>query len=355
MSARQARRRGGASRSSRSRSGCRPSRRPGASTRSSSRAWRTPPASTSSRRARTRAATPWSASAAPARRTPPTSPAASASRELIIPPASGAASALGFLAAPLSFEQVALPARARLDEAGFDAAALNAVLDELEADGRALLAEAGVADADVDGRALRRHAPRRPDARDRGSAARRADRRVEPAGDPRRLRRGLHRALHLALRGRASSRPISFRVRCVGPAPELPLARGRRAARPGRQRKGTRRAYFGDAASSRPPSTTATRSRPATAIDGPAIIEEREATTVVPPGDAVTVDEVGNLRIAIAGAAAREAVDHRATCRSRPRCARIEADPIALEIMWSRLVNVVEEMWLHGRAAPRSR
>ena len=26
--------------------------------------------------------------------------------------------------------------------------------------------------------------------------------------------------------------------------------------------------------------------------------------------------------------------------------ARIEADPIALEIMWSRLVNVVEEMWL---------
>ena len=25
---------------------------------------------------------------------------------------------------------------------------------------------------------------------------------------------------------------------------------------------------------------------------------------------------------------------------------RIEADPIALEIMWSRLVTVVEEMWL---------
>jgi hypothetical protein len=25
---------------------------------------------------------------------------------------------------------------------------------------------------------------------------------------------------------------------------------------------------------------------------------------------------------------------------------RIEADPIALEIMWSRLITVVEEMWL---------
>ena len=42
-------------------------------------AWPPPPASTSSRRAAIRAATPWSASAAPAPRTPPTWPACSAS------------------------------------------------------------------------------------------------------------------------------------------------------------------------------------------------------------------------------------------------------------------------------------
>ncbi len=83
------------------------SRRPrSASTRSSSRAWPPPRACISSRRARTRATTPWSASAAQGRPTPRKSPACSACSELIIPPASGAASALGFLAAPLSFELV---------------------------------------------------------------------------------------------------------------------------------------------------------------------------------------------------------------------------------------------------------
>jgi 5-oxoprolinase (ATP-hydrolysing) len=55
-------------------------------------------------------------------------------KEVIIPPASGAASALGFLAAPLSFESVrSLPVEF---SPGFDAARVNAVLDELEAEGR---------------------------------------------------------------------------------------------------------------------------------------------------------------------------------------------------------------------------
>ena len=69
----------------------------------------------------------------------------------------------------------------------------------------------------------------------------------------------------------------------------------------------------------------------------------------------LTVDEAGNLRIARRGAARAPRPSSRPTCRSTTRCARIEADPIALEIMWSRLVTVVEEMWLHGRAAPPSR
>jgi len=39
---------------------------------------------------------------------------------------------------------------------------------------------------------------------------------------------------------------------------------------------------------------------PGDRIEGPAIIEERESTTIVPPGDIVRVDETLNLRIAIA-------------------------------------------------------
>jgi N-methylhydantoinase A/oxoprolinase/acetone carboxylase beta subunit len=37
-------------------------------------------------------------------------------------------------------------------------------------------------------------------------------------------------------------------------------------------------------------------------VDGPAIVEEREATTIVPPTDHLRVDEHGNLRITLGGA-----------------------------------------------------
>src|SRR5947208_2709182 len=68
-------------------------------------------------------------------------------REVIIPPASGAASCLGFLVAPLSFERVrSYPVRIA---AGYDAAAINGILSELETEGRALLAEAGITGTQV--------------------------------------------------------------------------------------------------------------------------------------------------------------------------------------------------------------
>src|SRR2546423_10568179 len=63
-------------------------------------------------------------------------------REVIIPPASGAASCLGFLVAPLSFERVrSWPLRLA---PGYDAASINRILRELESEGRALRAEAGI-------------------------------------------------------------------------------------------------------------------------------------------------------------------------------------------------------------------
>src|SRR5207244_3049686 len=78
---------------------------------------------------------------------------------------------------------------------------------------------------------------------------------------------------------------------------------------------------------------------------GPAIVEEREATTIVPPGDTLTVDQHFNLRLTIGVAdLPRTLVPAGMTLVEAMR--RIEADPITLEIMWSRLVTVVDEMWL---------
>ena len=149
-------------------------------------------------------------------------------REVIIPPASGAASCLGFLVAPLSFERVrSWPVRFA---PGYDAAAINAILGELEAEGRALLAEAGIAGAQVTVERTRRHAPDRADARDQRAAAGRHDRRSLARRDPHRLRGRLHQALHLALRrGRDRGDQLS-RARARADA--------RAVARPGRRRRG---------------------------------------------------------------------------------------------------------------------
>jgi 5-oxoprolinase (ATP-hydrolysing)/N-methylhydantoinase A len=83
---------------------------------------------------------------------------------------------------------------------------------------------------------------------------------------------------------------------------------------------------------------------PGIEISGPAIIEERESTTLVPPGDTLTVDGSGNLRIAIAVTGKGMALVTPDMTRAQA-IEKIESDPISLEIMWSRLVTVSEEMW----------
>ena len=65
---------------------------------------------------------------------------------------------------------------------------------------------------------------------------------------------------------------------------------------------------------------------------------------MVLPGDRVTVDASGTLRIAI-GLPGAPAARITADMPLAQAAALIEADPVSLEIMWSRLVTVVEEMW----------
>ncbi|MCX7685097.1 MAG: hydantoinase B/oxoprolinase family protein [Acetobacteraceae bacterium] len=262
-------------------------------------------------------------------------------REVIVPPASGAASALGFLVAPLSFEQVrSLPV---VLEPGFDAEAVNALLAALEAEGRARLAEAGVA-----AEAMR--VERSADMRLLGQVHEISVPLPEGRLDPSRLPEiadafaRAYAARYTAVFQGARIEAISFRVRVVGPEPVLPL-RQAGADAPGRpKRKGGRRAYF-DGAWHEASVWDRYALREGDRIEGPAIIEEREATTIVPPGDSLTVDAAGNLRIAVSAPAVPEAV----VTPEMPLAEavrRIESDPISLEIMWSRLVTITEEMWL---------
>jgi 5-oxoprolinase (ATP-hydrolysing) len=253
--------------------------------------------------------------------------------ELVVPPASGAASALGLLAAPLSASRArSLPVRLG---PGFDPAAIQPVLTALEADARSELASGGVADG--------------------VQVERSADMRL--AGQMHEIAVPLPASLDLdglaaaftaaytaryaALQPGALIEAVNFRVTATGPAPTLALDGA--AASATAARKGERPAWFGDGFLLTPVYDRYALAEGAV-IPGPAIIEEREATTVVAPGDTLRVDVAGNLRIAI-GAASSMALVQPGMTPAQARAA-IEADPIALEIMWSRLTTVVDEMWL---------
>ncbi|MBG6118467.1 5-oxoprolinase (ATP-hydrolyzing)/N-methylhydantoinase A [Sphingobium sp. JAI105] len=261
-------------------------------------------------------------------------------KQVIIPPGSGAASALGFLTAPLSYQMV----RSRPIEfsEGFDAAAVNPVLREMAEEGRQRLVEAGVVASDI-------------------SVAASADMRLVgqlhdisvplPAGDLEgrhldEIRENFARIYsqrYTSVPDGARVEAINFRVRVAGRAPTVSLKGAADGGDQAAKSKGTRKAWF-----DRDYHDTNVYDRyaltPGDSFAGPAIIEEREATTVIAPGDSFVVDEALNLRISIAATVALPEI---VTAQTRLEDAidRIHADPIALEIMWSRLVTVTEEMW----------
>jgi len=260
--------------------------------------------------------------------------------EVIIPQASGAASAFGFLTAPLSFDLV----RSQLTplSRAFDAAAVNAVFDELAAEGIEKLAAAG---ADRDAIELARAADMRVVGQLHEIHVPMPEGRLD-AGAYEAIRKAfedVYTARYTRVPPEAEIEILSFRVRASGATPKLTLKQAGASQGSDDALKGTRKAYFGegfvDAAIYDRYLLT-----PGVEISGPAIIEERESTTVVPPGDTLTLDKTGNLRISIATAGKGMAlVTPRMT--KAEAIEKIESDPIALEIMWSRLVTVSEEMW----------
>ena len=263
------------------------------------------------------------------------------SREVIIPPASGVASCLGFLTAPLSFERVRshpLP----ITQAA-DAAAIDAILRELERDARALLAQAGVASAAM---TVERSADMRLAGQMHEINVPLPAGPIGPAslGAIRDAFMEVYTKRYTSVYAGAAIEAITWRVRVAAPAPQLSLEESA-GTRPGAaKRKSSRQAWFGSGFRDVPVYDRYALV-PGDRIDGPAIIEEREATTVVPPGDRVELDAYLNLRLTIA-VAPRPAALVTPEMALADAMARIEGDPISLEIMWSRLVTVVDEMWL---------
>ncbi len=76
---------------------------------------------------------------------------------------------------------------------------------------------------------------------------------------------------------------------------------------------------------------------PDTVIEGPAIVEDAEATTVIPPGDCARLGPGGHLLIDIEQAAT-------APGETRHNGARPAVDPIAFTVIWNAVVSIAEEL-----------
>ncbi|MBI3969520.1 MAG: hydantoinase/oxoprolinase family protein [Chloroflexi bacterium] len=216
-------------------------------------------------------------------------------RTVILPAAAGVTSALGLLVADPRFDLAQTVVTHLIPEA---LPRLGELYAELEAEGRRLLAEAGVA-GDV--RFLRS-----ADLRYVGQGFE-----IEapvPAGTPdaawlERLRR-THDDVYASHYGYSEpSEPVEatnwkLTALCAGQGLRLPRATSTGSSESAR--KGSRPAYFPEAGGF---TTTAIYDRyrlaPGAEIVGPAIVEERESTTVILPGDGARVDEYANLIVTI--------------------------------------------------------
>jgi len=224
--------------------------------------------------------------------------------EVIVPRASGVASALGFLVSPTSFDLVHSHPGV-LD--ALEWTQVTALYEAMEAQGRALLRDPGVRPEEVTCR-------RRADARLAGQFH---DIEI-PVPDGRLAEthapvlaaafEAEYRRLYSTFLPGRQVQVLNWRVLVTGPPPALALART--GAPPGTDGaaalRGRRAAYFPETEGFvEVPVYDRDRLVPGARVRGPAIVEEREATTVVGPGDALTVDPLSNLIVRVAPPAAR--------------------------------------------------
>jgi N-methylhydantoinase A/oxoprolinase/acetone carboxylase beta subunit len=223
---------------------------------------------------------------------------------VVVPPGAGATSAMGLVTTPVSFD-FARSLVTRLDRASWDD--LRAVFDAMSEEGARMLREAG-----VDPTAPDVHVVHAMDLRHKGQGY---ELTVEIPDTL--FERGSvdDLAAHFYARytdkyGHAHTglpvELITCRLSIAGPTPRVPAsAAGGSASGDGAPLKGRRRVYFPEAGVYvETPVYDRYRLAAGAALEGPAVIEERECTIIAGPSSRVRVDANGNLFIDLHGAPA---------------------------------------------------
>ncbi|MCC7271173.1 MAG: hydantoinase/oxoprolinase family protein [Alphaproteobacteria bacterium] len=212
---------------------------------------------------------------------------------VVFPVGAGVMSALGLLASPLSFE-VARSAPCLLRD--LDGPRFAAILHALQAEATSFLRDAGLADADI-------RVDRRIDLRYRGQgyeveiAVPDDDLEAAFAALPARFAERYAAQFGVALIDEPLE-AVTWKVAAAGPEPALPASPTDAAgtADATAARKGGRAIYLPEAGGFADVAVyDRYRLRPGHAVAGPALIEERESTVLLRPGDRVVVDPRRNL------------------------------------------------------------
>ena len=214
--------------------------------------------------------------------------------EVIVAPGAGVASAIGLLIAPIAFDYSRSYPTAL---AKADWSAVSRLFAEMEAQGRRMLLEAGLPEGEtaiervVDGRfqgQLHEIQVALPD--DLG--AMKLDEFIARF-------KARYRELYHYVPDHTPIELLTWRVRVSGMRPPVkPMRLPRSGADAAVASKGERHAYFaehGDFVAT--PVYDRYRIGAGMEFDGPAIVEERESTILVPPGMRASVDDFGNIRL----------------------------------------------------------
>lgn len=213
----------------------------------------------------------------------------------LVPHAAGVASALGFLAAPLSFDFIRTYI---LKLTNFDAGTLNRIYGEMESEGRRLLAQAGVSAADV---TITRSADMRYALQGReidvpipsGTLGPEHGAQILDAFAAAHMQKYNWSHPDLEVMG------VNWKIVASGPRPQLTLNHDGNGAA-GNPHKGERKVYFPEFKDVRPcPVYDRYRLSTGFHCNGPAVIEERESTIVVGPTGSVAVDALGNVVVSL--------------------------------------------------------
>ena len=209
---------------------------------------------------------------------------------IVLPASAGVTAAIGLLAAEVKFDVARTYVR-RLD--AVDGTSLDAMYGEMRAQAIAVVQESAVAgevmvarsaDARYVGQGYEVTVPIPLGRLDAAALAR--------------VRASFHE-VYAARYGYANPaepvEAVTWKLSAVGGSPRIALAKAGASSTDAR-RKATRRAYFPEARGyTDTPVYDRSELAAGTSLTGPAIIEERESTTVLPPGVTARVDEYANL------------------------------------------------------------